>query len=689
MDDDPIEVALRPAAVGKPAATELDPIEEALNPASRVARREPIAVPEAPASPSLAGIARGPTDVALGIGETALRGGLDVAGKLTGGAASLAGRFLPSGDWERAQKWADKVQQEVSSAGGLMPEQPITETGKMIGSVLAPVGSALAKAKGFLGQKTLETIGMTPLGAAAASTVDALTELLPQIAGAKLIARIGAGGEAAVKPVPAGAATLAPESGITRAPPAAGQPLIGGTSAPELSEAIKKLAPTVETAASPLPDALDHAPSDLPATAQAQREAVLARVGHQQARTSAVTGNGPATRFDYDQAASPSPAGQMMQKQIDSETAANAGFAGRIQQATGGSAGLDQAARYNRGNVIDAARSALQQWHENQVSSQYASARATLGDTPVQMTELSKIAPDPTKVSGTTQGIAFKDRLDTTMQHLGMLDKDGNVLPTTVNNAERLRQWMNTSWKPETSGFISELKSALDSDVTKAAGQDVFERARTARILQAQQLDTPAFNKIRALSDADNFEAIPDAMARLPSNQLAHVSNVLSNMPEGLQPAGTAALNEIAGHFANRIIEAGTPRAVGGSWSNIGVSEYLANNNQRMAQVFTPNGMQMISDLNQAGKITAMDKRYPGAQGQSQNFLQRGLIYALPKLGGVIGGGIGGLFGGPLAAGGAAMTGEAGGAAVASKMQAEFARRQMQGRIQPLNLPAR
>lgn len=695
MDNDPIEMALRPkaAAPATAAQPDVDPVEQALNPASRTAQarvRTPIEVPESPSQASLPGkLAAGALDVAGGLGETITSGALGFAGGLAGGAASYAGRFLPDGDWDRAQRWADEVQKQVSTVGGLY-KGPETTTGKAVEAKLGKVADWWnTNVAGAGGQKTLEASGSPTL----ASTVDATLQALPQLAGAKLIQRMAAaktapGGAAQ----PAAAAALAPDS-IVKAPAAAGQAVMGGASAPEVALAAKSIEPTVETPAAPIAEATPHAPTDMPVAAIADRQAVLARVGHQNARTSAVTGNGPATMFDYDSAKSPDQAGQMMRQQIDSETAANAGFAGKILEKTGGSSGLDQTALYNRGQVLDNAWSALRQWHENQVSSQYAAARTAMGDAPVKLDTLAEVAPDPAKVSGTTQGLAFKNQLDRVMQSLGMADKEGNVLPSSVNSAERLRQWMNASWTPETSGFISELKNALDTDVTQAAGKDVFAQARAARTLQAKTLD--ANKGISRIFDSNGanravpLEGMPDAVSRLSSDQLAHVTNVFSNMPEGLQPLGTAALNEIAGHFANRVAEAGTPRAVGGAWSDIGVSKYLANNNARMAQVFTPEGMQMLGDLNQAGRITAMDKRYVGAAGQSQNFLQRGLIQALPRAGAATGAALGGFFGGPLTAAGSAAAGETAATAMARKMQEAFARKQMQNRIQPLSQPTR
>lgn len=655
------------------------------------ATRTPIAITEPPPRMSLPsgleaeGIAgKAALDVLGGLGETLTTGVLGSAGALAGGAASYAGRFLPGGDWERAQRWADEVQKQVSTAGGLY-QGAQTTTGKAIESAFNWLGQKYEPIPSGAGQATLAATGSPEL----AATVDATLRALPQIAAGKLIQRAAAaktsgGAPAAAIPAPA----LAPDApgGIVKAPPAAGQGVPGGFTQPEVSEAIQKMGPTVETPAAPIAQASDHAPGDLPAADQAQREAVLARVGHQNARTSAVTGNGPATMFDYDAAKAPDANGNpnAMRLQIDSELAANAGFAKKILEQTGGSSGLDQTSLANRGSVIDAPRQALQQWHDNNVRASYAAARNALGDTPVSIPSVIKAANDPLAVGGTVEGATLRTQLGSVLDKLGMVDKDGNALPITVNQAEGLRQWLTDSWTPRTSRFIGALKAGLDDDVTSAAGQDVFKAARAARVLQAQTLDHPAFDKMASRADAGNPEAIPGDVERLPSNQMAHVVNVFSNMPEGLQPLGTQALREISGHFANKVIDAGMPDAIGGAWKNSKVSDYLANNNARMSQLFTPQGMQMFSDLNQAGKITAMDKRYIGAAAQGQNLGQRGLIYALPRVGTAAGGLLGNVLAGPGgAAAGAVVGGQAAGS-LATRLQEAFARKQMQGRMKAL-----
>jgi hypothetical protein len=620
-----------------------------------------------------------------GLGETIAGGALGFAGQLAGGAASYAGRFLPGGDWDRAQRWADATQKAVSTVGGKY-NGPETTTGKAIQDVLAVPGEWLNKGASIAGSKVLSATGSAPL----AATTDAAIQALVPLSIAKL-----AKGRVA-ESVPEEAPTVAPEAApeITRAVPATGEPVVGGISAPEIAQAIKNFEPTQEVPATPIEDAADHVSGALSDAEQADRKAVLARVGHAQARDSAIEGNGPQTMFDYDAAKSPSPAGLAMRAQLDAETETNKNFANSIVKQTGGTVGLDQDSLWNRGSTLNDAWSKLRDWHENNVKTLYVDARARLGDTPVTLDSLSNIATDPANVSGTVQGIAFKNQLDSVMRSLGLLDKDGNALPATVNSAERLRQWMNKSWTPETSGFIKDLKSSLDDDVTSAAGQDVFERARAARTLMAQTLDNnKAISRIfdsNGTNRAVPIDKIPDAVARLPSDQLSHVVNIFNSMPEGLQPLGTAANKEIAAHFANKIADAGTPASVGGAWSNIGVSDYIANNNRRLSQVFNPDGLSMIQDLNEAGKITAMDKRYVGAAGQGENFARRGMIWALPKASAGAGAAIGGLAG---AAVGAPQIGAVAGSALgtalgttkASAMQDSAALAAVRRRIQPLS----
>ena len=71
------------------------------------------------------------------------------------------------------------------------------------------------------------------------------------------------------------------------------------------------------------------------------------------------------------------------------------------------------------------------------------------------------------------------------------MDEDCNVQQATVQQAERLKQYLGDQWSPRTSRLIGQLKGAIDDDVTKAAGSDIYANARATRSLQAKLLDDP------------------------------------------------------------------------------------------------------------------------------------------------------------------------------------------------------
>jgi hypothetical protein len=204
------------------------------------------------------------------------------------------------------------------------------------------------------------------------------------------------------------------------------------------------------------------------------------------------------------------------------------------------------------------------------------------------------------------------------------MDGDGNVQPATVQQAERLKQYLGDQWSPRTSRLIGSLKNVIDEDVTKAAGTDIYKAARDTRSLRAKLLDDPTgIAKIASPEDrfginrAVPLEQVPDYTTRLPFDQFSHVVNVLRDVPVEVQPSASAALNEIRAHFANRIEAAGN--STQGMWNQKTVNQYMRANQLRMAEVFSPNEMAAYKRLNDAGA-------YPGAAAQTHNLMQRGVL---------------------------------------------------------------
>src|SRR5581483_4049180 len=134
------------------------------------------------------------------------------------------------------------------------------------------------------------------------------------------------------------------------------------------------------------------------------------------------------------------------------------------------------------------------------------------------------------------------------------------------------RQFLNTLWTPQTSSVIGRLKSALDDDVMKGAGEDIYGPARQLAQLQHQVLDNPTgVSKLlerdpqTPINRTTPFVKIPDTIARLDPSQFDNVLKTLDTMPEEIQPAAQAAKAEIKAHLADKVLDAGN--STSGQWN--------------------------------------------------------------------------------------------------------------------------
>ena len=656
-----------------------DPILDDMERATSAPKRAPISVPEAPKPAFDLGQIPDQGDVTRGLAETAGKLVTGTLAPLAGGVASYAGRFLPGGDWERAQKWADDT---MSAINNLAPE-PQSTTGKALTGALGYVGQKISDLGSAVGQKTLDVTGSP----AAASIADAAAQTLPMVLGGKAIGRASTFGNKPleVAPKPVEPVKVNPINGPDVPVPDPSAPLPEVTASPSpvqsaaaLADAVKRNPETVVK--DEVPRASEPTVStskNEPVAPQAEQDSnaqVLARVGHDAARKSALNGDARATMFENDLAKRPDQAGQDMANQFAQETAANRNFAERLVDESGGTKGLDQESMYTSGSNVDKAWSALQNWHKNIVNGLYEEAKTRLGDQPVQLNELGSLAQDQTQFPGGADVAAFQDQMGKVMRQLGISDKKGNIQPTTATQAENFRQWLNKDHGPEVWDFVKQAKNAIDNDVTQAAGQDIFEKARAAHQLAQRTLyDDKDLARIFQKDSKGNrmvdVEKIPQKIASLGVDSHAHFAKVMGNMPAGLEGLGSQALREMAGHYTNNILAKGSPTTPGARWGYKGVSKYLDANNKRMSQIMSPEFMAKIHDLEKAGKLTATDRTYVGAEAQKENFAKHAILQALPKGGAMLGGAIGSVFSEPVSG---TIAGGTLGTKAASVMQSRF-----------------
>lgn len=426
----------------------------------------------------------------------------------------------------------------------------------------------------------------------------------------------------------------------------------------------EEVAPTVKT-------------GTVPEDQQLSRAQTLQKLGLDESRQSAITGDAKAAATEFQTSKLDNAAGNYMRNVLDRERAALTQYGENLVRESGGSYGVDQTALHARGNSIIEPLDGLKEFFDQETSRLYRIADERAENTPIETPKTREMMADESEFLGTVEGESLLKGVRARMKTLKMIDSEGNTLPVTVKQAERFKQYLGDQWTPRTSRLIRRLKDAVDDDVMSAAGEDLYQEARASRALRARTLDDP--NGIAKIMDSDgpgginrkvDVEKIPDAIANMGVNQFKHVVDTLKSVPEPLQAQARAAIAEIRSQFANRVTEAGNSTQT--MWNAKAVTKYLNANSQRMAQVFTPEEMANFRTLNDAGHILKKDQSYPGAAVQEHNLVKAGAMETLKTYGGpVAGSGVGGLFFGPAGA----AAGAAAGALAAERLATKFSER--------------
>lgn len=378
--------------------------------------------------------------------------------------------------------------------------------------------------------------------------------------------------------------------------------------------------------------------------AQAERAAVLKRIGLENATDATIKGNtlrrateGQMQRFNE-------PAGEAARAQFAAERQALTNHADSIIKNTGGTAGMDEIAQSSRGNTILQPLQDLKGYFDAQTKKLYADADAAGSSSPTSMPKLHEIiSGDKADFLGTVEGEQLLKGINARMKSLGMVDAEGNPLPVTAKVAERLRQYVGDQWTPRTSRLIRQLKNVIDDDALSGAGENIYKQARAVRSMRSQVFENEITdaqgriipNPLAKIVDASGKQLellkspkdIPNTLASMPVDQLRNVMTQLDNVPPEIQPAAAAAKAEIKAHFANKIADIG--QKTQGQWDAVGVSKFLKDNAAKVRAVFTEKELAALKDLNDAGHILRYEASYPGAAAQAQNAMKSGLMSSM------------------------------------------------------------
>lgn len=650
--------------------------------------------------------------VALGEGAANIVTGL--GSSIVGGIAGLGdiavsgiqnqihnGLHIPTTDeFNAAVNHASNLSQNIQQGGTY---QPRTAGGKIVSEIASVPGNVLAQAGRSLGGDVGQVVGGDQGRIAGEEGGAFAGQAIPVIAGGVSALR-GAATLSNTAKLPIvdapnsdvniirNANTEAPQSAVRQRYDTNGQRIVY----PEPVAAPVEVVPEAPPALYSLEKQTEGA--NLPPETQASRAATLQRIGLDQARKSAVEGDSVQGDIQAQIAKlTTEPAGIAAKELFDNERSTLQNHARNLVSDTGGSIGTDESTLNARGQIIAAPLDGLRKYFNDAISKLYKAADEQSDGVPfVTLDKLVSQLGEDHEFEGIAERSQLRIGIKSYMKRFGLVDEEGNPLPITAQQAEGLRQYMNGQLQSKTSGLVGKLKDAIDEDVFDHAGSDIYAESRNLFRMKKATLDNPngmakitEFDTQTPINRTTPHEKIPDTLTRLPVAQFGHVVDVLNNViddpqyPGNLQLAAHDALNEIKGHFANRLLDSGSKFK--GQWNPKGVTEYLKANSAKIPMVFNNAELAKIADLNDAGHILSVDKSYPGSKAQSNIAVKHGLIPRVISKGSAGAGALIGSVGGPLVASAGAAAGAVAGDSIASSMGSKASLRNFNNGIVDLN----
>ena len=199
---------------------------------------------------------------------------------------------------------------------------------------------------------------------------------------------------------------------------------------------------------------------------------------------------------------------------------------------------------------------------DNEISNLYKKARAeATGE--VDVSGFAKKVIDNLDSDGAAGGLFNAVRGE--LKRRGVIDEGGNIIgKVDVATAEEIRKFVNAQFDARNRNFantqIRELKDALDNDVFKAAGRDIFIEARKAKIDFEEGLSNAKISKFdknnRSLvRDILENKIDPDALVERISSTKSYRAKDLEQLRDYLQQTekGTAAFDDLRAQVLQNI----------------------------------------------------------------------------------------------------------------------------------------
>jgi hypothetical protein len=339
-----------------------------------------------------------------------------------------------------------------------------------------------------------------------------------------------------------------------------------------------------------------------------------------------IEGRGKDRATDYQVSKTDTPEGNLLAEKLKEEKLAKTAYGEKLINESGGTYGLDESSLYKRGNNTLNYFQKLEKHFDSAIEKIYTERDKLANNIPVSGENIKTALIDEVALPlGENAGLAKS--ASAKLKQLGMMDKDGNMLPSNGFKAEQFRKWLNEPdiWTNKNAVMHRNIKNAVDADVvsTLDPNTSIYKDARNLFGLKKDTLENP--NGISKILDAEgpnginrkvDIEKIPNSIAGLGVDQLTHIIDTIDKAPVELKAQAEIARSEIKSQFLNRLHEAFEKNANSGT-------KYLKDNKEVMNRLFTPEEMAKINDYNSLAHILKTDTGYPGSKVQEINIEKR------------------------------------------------------------------
>jgi len=339
-----------------------------------------------------------------------------------------------------------------------------------------------------------------------------------------------------------------------------------------------------------------------------------------------IEGRGKDRATDYDHSQKDTPLGNVLSEQFNKEKTSlnnygeklinNLGSAKDSEGLGTGGIGLDEASSYIRGKTTLDYFQKLETHFDNAVSKIYKERDSIAKDIPVNGQNIKTELTDPVTLS-----LGENDKLAKAsiakLQQLGMMDNNGNMLPSNGYTAEQFRKWLNEPdvWDYKNRGLHKKLKDAVDTDVisTLDPNTSIYKEARDLWGLKKDTLENP--KGISSILDSSgpnginrkvDIEKITKSIETMGVDQFSHIIDTIDKAPPELQIQSQKAKAAIKSQFLNKVHEQFKKSANAGT-------KFLKENNEVMSRLFNHDEMEKINDYNAGAHILKTDTGYKGA----------------------------------------------------------------------------